>query len=112
VHFSIKLIGFFRFLSKLSFSPNWAIINNMSRRSPFIEFCIANRDAVKAENPTAGFGEMGKLLYARWMGPTSAKKAVYSDATNPVRVEQDPYLRRSSRLRNKRLGLDFWGLKV
>jgi len=84
----------------------------MSRRSPFIEFCYANRDAVKAENPTAGFGEIGKLLSARWIELTAAEKAVYSETPNTVRVEQEPELRRSSRLRNKRLGRDFWGLKV
>ena len=87
----------------------------MSRRSPFIEFCYANRDAVKAENPTAKFGEIGKLLSARWIELKAAEKAVYSDAPNPIRVEvaeQEPELRRSSRLRNKRLGRDFWGLKL
>ena len=89
-----------------------AIINNMSRRSPFIEFCYANRDAIKAENPTAKFGEIGKLLSARWI---EQKKAVYSDAPNPIRVEvaeQEPELRRSSHLRNKQLGVDFWGRKL
>jgi hypothetical protein len=84
----------------------------MSRRSPFIEFCYANRDAVKAANPTAGFGEIGKLLSARWIEVKAAEKAVYSDAPNPIRVEQEPELRRSSRLRNKRLGRDFWGVKL
>jgi hypothetical protein len=105
------LIGFFGILSKLSFRQK-AI---MSRRSPFIEFCYANRDAVKAENPTAEFGEIGKLLSARWIEQKNAEKAVYSEPRNTVRfqvAEQEPELRRSSRLRNKRLGRDFSGRKL
>ena len=84
----------------------------MSRRSPYIEFCYANRDAVRAENPTAVCGEMGKLLYARWI---EQKKAVYSEPRNTVCfavVENEQELRRSSRLRNKRLGRDFSGRKL
>lgn len=34
--------------------------------SPFIAFCHANRDAVKAANPTADFGETGKILADMW----------------------------------------------
>ena len=87
----------------------------MSRRSPFIEFCYANRDAIKAENPTAKFGEIGKLLSARWIELKSAEKAICSEPHNTTSfavVENEPELRRSSRLRNKRLGRDFWGLKL
>lgn len=87
----------------------------MSRRSPFIEFCFANRDAVKAANPKAGFGEIGKLLSALWFEQKTAEKTVYSEPRNTVHfqvAESEPELRRSARLRNKRLGVDFWGRKL
>lgn len=84
----------------------------MLSRSPFIEFCFANRDAVKAANPKAGFGEIGKLLSALWI---EQKKAVYSEPRTKVNfqvAESEPELRRSARLRNKQLGVDFWGRKL
>ena len=98
-------------------NPRAIIINTMNLRSisPFIAFCKAKREEVKAANPTAELGDMGRLLAARWKKMTEIEKAVYS---TPRRVyvaakqEPEPALRRSSRLRNKRLGLNFWGLKV
>jgi len=89
--------------------------------SGYIAFCIANREEVKAANPSAEFGDMGCLLRTRWNGLSESEKAMYDKP--PVKVqndqnieptqdnEPDQVLRRSSRLRNKRLGLNFWGLK-
>ena len=34
--------------------------------SPYILFCTENRALVKAANPAATFGELGKLLGAKW----------------------------------------------
>jgi HMG (high mobility group) box len=87
--------------------------------SPFIAFCKANRDEVKAANPTSEFGEMGRLLWSLWNQLSDSEKAVYSEPrgsrdTSGNQVHTPPIeagIRRSSRLRNKRLGLDFWGLK-
>jgi hypothetical protein len=84
----------------------------MSRQtvSPFIEFCKANREEVKAANPTANFGDMGRLLKVRWDELNEAKKSAYQ--VKKPDTSDEPGLRRSSRLRNQRLGLDFWGLKL
>jgi hypothetical protein len=83
----------------------------MSRQtvSPFIEFCKANREEVKAANPTANFGDMGRLLKVRWDELNETKKSAYQ--VKKPDTADEPGLRRSSRLRNQRLGLDFWGLK-
>jgi len=85
--------------------------------SPYIAFCYAKRDEVKAANPDASFGDMGRLLAALWKEQNENKKAMYTeprtDTTREcvVATSNEPELRRSSRLRNKRLGLNFWGLK-
>jgi len=68
------------------------------------------RDEVKAANPTAEFGEMGRLLRARWNNMNETEKASYAVGRESEPCESG--LRRSSRLRNKRLGLNFWGLKL
>jgi len=86
------------------------------RSSPFIAFCNAKRDEVKAANPTAQFGEMGRLLFTLWEGLTESEKAMYMAPSScnvsvPANTSE-PGLRRSSRLRNKRLGLNFWGSKM
>jgi hypothetical protein len=95
--------------------------SNLRNVSPFIAFCNANRHAVKAANPTAGFGEMGKILATLWKEMSNSEKAVYTNfavrqnngVTNTTVVQtNEPTLRRSSRLRNKRLGVDFFGIKV
>jgi HMG (high mobility group) box len=86
--------------------------------SPFVAFCYANRDDVKAANPTANFGDLGRLLADLWKKTRDGEKALCVDhclrdaSRNQVAAPQnDLGLRRSARLRNKRLGLDFWGLK-
>jgi len=45
--------------------------------SPFIVFCNEKRPEVKAKNPEATFGEMGKLLGAAWKGLSETQKAAY-----------------------------------
>ena len=89
--------------------------------NPFIKFCHAKREEVKAANPNILFGEMGLILGSIWKGMSDSEKAVYYTDVRlvPTRrsipraeAEADTGLRRSSRLRNNRLGLDFWGLKL
>ena len=89
--------------------------------SPFILFCHANRENVRAANPAATFGDMGRLLCGLWKELTESEKAVYNDPLRAIKNElrervsapaNDPGLRRSARLRNKRIGLNFWGCKI
>lgn len=44
--------------------------------SAYIQFCNANRDKVKASNPKATFGELGKLLGQMWRQQKKATKTV------------------------------------
>ena len=83
--------------------------------SPFIAFCKAKRDEVKAANPTAKFGDMSKLLSALWKELSENEKMAYVNSHQTVdknNKDNEPELRRSARLRNKRLGLNFWGNKL
>jgi len=45
--------------------------------SPFIVFCNEKRPEVKAKNPDASFGDMGKLLGALWKNLSESQKASY-----------------------------------
>jgi hypothetical protein len=86
-----------------------------SASAPYIEFCKAKRDEVRASNPTAKFGDMGRLLLAIWKEMSESEKAAYAniDENNVVASNQcEQGLRRSSRLRNKRLGINFFGNKL
>ena len=47
--------------------------------SAYMNFCKAERDAVKAANPKASFGELGKLLGAAWAKLSDAEKAAYKE---------------------------------
>lgn len=83
--------------------------------SPFIAFCNAKRAEVKAANPNANFGDIARLLSVAWKELNGIEKSAYKapHKNNAVATSYcEPGLRRSSRLRNKRLGLDFWGLKI
>ena len=83
--------------------------------SPFIAFCKAKRDDIKDANPTAELGDMGRLLSAAWKDLSENEKALYAVNHKNYIVESSHCelgLRRSARLRNKRLGLNFWGLKL
>ena len=55
-----------RFSSRIAARSNVRSQPIKSPVSPFIAFCHANRDAVKAANPTADFGETGKILADMW----------------------------------------------
>lgn len=44
--------------------------------SPYIIFCTENRDKVKAANPDATFGQLGKLLGEGWAKLSDAQKKV------------------------------------
>jgi hypothetical protein len=83
--------------------------------SPFIAFCKSKRDEVKAANPKAEFGKIGMLLSTLWKSMSQSEKDAYAEPRcrqqNFV-AANEPELRRSSRLRNKRLGLNFWGCKI
>jgi hypothetical protein len=99
--------------------------------SPFIVFCNEHRDEIKAANPNVQFGEIGRLLAIRWKEMSDRERMAYvvpysarlangippretrhAPAPTPATTPSEPEMRRSSRLRNKRLGLDFWGLKI
>jgi hypothetical protein len=87
----------------------------MSKRavSPFIAFCNAKRDDFKAANPNADFCDISVLLAIRWKEMSNSERKSYVEKrATPEPVVAEPELRRSSRLRNNRLGLDFWGLKI
>lgn len=87
--------------------------STQSKVSPFIAFCHAKRDELKAANPTA---DMGRMLAMLWKDMSVTERMAYADLSKSNRIslqtENPQEVRRSSRLRNKRLGLDFWGLKI
>jgi hypothetical protein len=85
--------------------------------SPFIAFCNSRRDEVKAANPNAEFGKIGMLLSTLWKNMSQSEKDAYAQPRKapepvPAPVQNEPELRRSSRVRNKNLGLNFWGNKI
>jgi len=86
--------------------------------TPFIAFCYAKRAEVRDANPMARFGDMSRLLSARWKELSESEKSAYADPRyghkndGYVLPHEESGLRRSSRLRNKRLGLNFWGVKL
>jgi uncharacterized protein (DUF2237 family) len=86
----------------------------MSKRavSPFIAFCNAKRDDFKAANPNADFCDISVLLAIRWKEMSNSERKSYVEKRATHETVAEPELRRSSRLRNNRLGLDFWGLKM
>jgi hypothetical protein len=45
--------------------------------SPYIVFCTEQRPAIKAANPDASFGQLGKLLGEAWAKLGDAQKKVY-----------------------------------
>ncbi|KAG8911451.1 Non-histone chromosomal protein 6, partial [Tulasnella sp. 417] len=47
--------------------------------SAFMYFCKDWRDRVKAENPEASFGEVGKLLGAKWKELDEEEKISYTE---------------------------------
>ena len=47
--------------------------------SPFIKFTKVARQQIKDENPSASFGEMGKLLGSKWKALSPEERKVYTD---------------------------------
>jgi hypothetical protein len=87
-------------------------MSSTNTTSPFIAFCNAKRAEVKAANPNANFGDIARLLSVAWKELNETKKSAYKAPHKNNESESEPGLRRSSRLRNKRLGLNFWGTKI
>eukprot|EP00128_Syssomonas_multiformis_P014526 Colp12_sorted_trinity150504_noHs@19589 len=44
---------------------------------PYMFFCKENREKIKAENPDATFGQIGKLLGEKWASMTEKDKQPY-----------------------------------
>jgi hypothetical protein len=88
-------------------------VSTRSSVSPFIAFCKANSVELRTANPTAKIGDIGGLMWDRWSKLSEVEKAVYRPAIRSRESvpPSEPTLRHSARLRNKQLGLDFWGLK-
>jgi len=84
--------------------------------SPFIVFCHAKRNEIKAANPNAKFGDIAKLLTAEWKKLNASQEQTYVRQNVTVSLTPEPSsdagLRRSSRLRNKLRGVDFFGRKL
>jgi hypothetical protein len=84
--------------------------------SPFIVFCNSKRGELAAAYPKTNFGEIGVKLAVLWKSMSDSERRAYAEPRNDVvastACSSEPELRRSSRLRNKRLGLDFWGRKI
>jgi len=60
-------------------------------QSAYMIFCSENRPIVKEENPDAGFGDMGKLLGAKWKELDASGKKPYEDkaAADKERYERE-----------------------
>lgn len=51
--------------------------------SAFIQFSNLKRDEVKAANPKAGFGDLGKILGKMWQKLSEEEKAKYASTSSP-----------------------------
>lgn len=83
--------------------------------SAYISFCKAKRAEVKATNPNIAFGYTSPILFQLWNELSESEKSMYGAPHNSNKnneSEPEPGVRRSQRLRNKRLGLNFWGIKI
>ena len=89
--------------------------------TPFSVFFRENHAKFAADNPEESFACIVRLARNSWEDMKRSEQEAYSESRNVnlgeirtqvnVPTSEQP-LRRSSRLRNKRLGLDFWGLKL
>ncbi|SAM62229.1 probable NHP6B-nonhistone chromosomal protein [Ustilago bromivora] len=50
--------------------------------SAYMFFSQDQRERVKADNPDAGFGDVGRLLGARWKEMSDVEKKPYNDMAN------------------------------
>ncbi|KAG8927264.1 Non-histone chromosomal protein 6 [Tulasnella sp. 418] len=57
--------------------------------SAFMYFCKDWRERVKAENPSASFGEVGKLLGAKWKELDEADKTSYLEEAAKDKARYD-----------------------
>jgi len=87
--------------------------------SPFIVFCNSKRGELQAANPKAEFGEIGVKLAVLWKSMSQSERDEYADKWRGQQTvvasrtrSSEPEVRRSARLRNKSLGLNFWGGKI
>lgn len=48
----------------------------MTAPSAYINFCKENREKAKTKNPSASFGELGKMLGVMWSNLSDKEKAV------------------------------------
>ncbi|KAL9932504.1 hypothetical protein V8E36_008621 [Tilletia maclaganii] len=55
-------------------------------KSAYIIFCSEHRDRVKAENPTAGFGDVGRILGAKWKDMSDKDKAPFLKAQEKDKI--------------------------
>lgn len=51
--------------------------------SAFIQFSNLKRDEVKAANPKAGFGDLGKILGKMWQKLSEEEKAKFASTSSP-----------------------------
>jgi hypothetical protein len=47
--------------------------------NPYMRFCSQERPNIKKENPSLGFGDIGKALGSAWKKLTDAEKATYKE---------------------------------
>jgi hypothetical protein len=80
--------------------------------SPYIAFCNAKRDEVRANNPTIAFGDTGRILWSLWKNMSESEKAVYVNLRSQPTLQNYHGPRRSNRLKNKHCGVDFFGCKL
>lgn len=90
---------------------------NNTTFSAYISFCKAKRAEVKAANPNLSLGYTSPILFRLWKELSESEKSAYGDphsfnSNKNNKAQSESGLRRSSRLRNKRLGLNFWGTKI
>eukprot|EP01101_Sappina_pedata_P005813 TRINITY_DN274_c0_g1_i5.p1 TRINITY_DN274_c0_g1~~TRINITY_DN274_c0_g1_i5.p1 ORF type:complete len:147 (+),score=112.55 TRINITY_DN274_c0_g1_i5:547-987(+) len=57
--------------------------------SAFMLFSQENRNKVKAENPEATFGQLGKLLGEKWAKVTDAEKKKFTDEAGKLKDQYD-----------------------
>ncbi|CAD6892492.1 unnamed protein product [Tilletia controversa] len=55
-------------------------------KSAYIIFCSEYRDRVKEENPTAGFGDIGRILGAKWKDMSEKDKAPFVKAQEKDKI--------------------------
>lgn len=57
--------------------------------SAYMFFSQDNRERVKSENPAASFGEIGRLLGAKWKDMSEAQKQPYNDMADRDKARAD-----------------------